>query len=67
MRCISSRLKGRAPTPPKDTHLMTAFIHCTVPVETFRDRQGWPMGAIGGDQLWGGTRAKTLIYLQRSV
>src|SRR5712691_8373534 len=54
-------VEGTGAHPPKDAHLMTAFIHCPVPVETFRNRQGWSMGVIRGNQLWSGTRAKTLI------
>src|SRR4029434_5459171 len=54
-------VEGTCPHPPKDAHLVTAFIRGTVPVETFRNRQSRPMGVIRGDQLWGGTRAKTLI------
>src|SRR4030095_9168288 len=54
-------VEGTGAHPPKDAHLVTAFIRGTVPVETFRKRQVWPMGVIRGDQLWGGTRAKTLI------
>src|SRR4029450_9157711 len=49
-------VEGTGAYPPKDTHLMTAFIHGTVPVETFRDCQGWLMGVIRGDQLWCGAR-----------
>ena len=55
------KVEGTGTYPPKDAHLVTAFIHCTVPVETFRDRQRWFMGVIRGNQLWSGTRAKTLI------